>query len=125
MLWEWLTAISTGRSLDNGVLPALQKPPFDPQQQQQQQQTLPGAAAVGAGQHAEKEYCLRMAFKLTPKYSSKLQVSTLETAANNRFFTACNMPCVAHASVPPSFGSITWLSGLGAHMHGQLWLKQT
>lgn len=85
MLWEWLTSISTGRSSGTGALPALQKPLVDPQQQQQQQQTLPGAAA--AGQHAEKEYCLRMAFKLTPKYSSKLQVITNQAAGDSELAT--------------------------------------
>lgn len=64
-MWAWLQAFTVS-SRDDAVstLPVLKKPAAE-QQQLEQQQLQP---------LAEKEFCLRMAFKLTPKYSNKLQV---------------------------------------------------
>lgn len=68
MFWAWLQSLTQGNGhSESGALPALQKAAAVEQQQQQQ-------GHLQQQQPAEKEYCLRMAFKLTPKYSSKLQV---------------------------------------------------
>jgi hypothetical protein len=79
MVWSWLQRM-TGFAVseDKRSLPGLYKPGTSDQQQQQQQQS--GGHPATQQQHQQpqqppqKEYCLRMAFKLTPTYSSKLQV---------------------------------------------------
>jgi hypothetical protein len=71
MIWAWLQSLTRVNTYgETGALPALQKAAAVEQQQQQQ-------GHLQQQQPAEKEYCLRMAFKLTPKYSSKLQVGRI------------------------------------------------
>lgn len=71
MLWDWLIKHNPfDRNDTSSFLPVLQKPVvMDQQQQQQQQLSVPSS----------KEYCTRMAFKLTPKYSNQLQVNCVHT----------------------------------------------
>lgn len=80
MVWRWLQSIAGGAvSEDKRSLPDLYKPGTSDQQQQQQQSgghqtTQRQQQQQQHPQPNQKEYCLRMAFKLTPTYSSKLQV---------------------------------------------------
>ena len=73
MLWDQLRAIFRHEGVDRYSLPVLQKPSAGKQDQQQEQQL--------GRQPVEKEYCSRMVFKLTPKYSSQLQVSSIRRHA--------------------------------------------
>lgn len=67
-MWEWLLQNVLGGSRHSKYsLPVLDKPAAPEQQQQQH------------GQQQQPEYCLRMAFKLTPAYSSQLQVQFVQT----------------------------------------------
>lgn len=68
-LWGWLRVL-TGQHSHSATLYAL--PPLE--------KAEAAAADRQPQQQQQKEYCLRMAFKLTPKYSSKLQVGTTLTA---------------------------------------------
>jgi len=65
MLWDWLIKLSCFERNDaRSCLPVLQKQAVVGQQQQL---SVPSS----------KEYCTRMAFKLTPKYSNQLQVNVV------------------------------------------------